>query len=123
MKPFIIICILFPLSTLAHPGIGIVKNSKGEIYYTDLQQVWKIKGDQKTIAVPNVHTHELYIDERDNLYGQHEYNPDDTTFYHYLWVLSPNGQLDTIVHPRLAFQQVDFSLARDKRGNEYYTRQ
>lgn len=122
MKPFII-CILFPLSALAHPGIGIVKNSKGEIYYTDLQQVWKIKGDQKTIAVPNVHTHELYIDEKDNLYGQHEYNPDDTTFYHYLWVLRPNGQLDTIVDPRLAYQQVDFSLARDKRGNEYYTKQ
>lgn len=123
MKTFLLICFLYPLATLAHPGIGIVKNSKGILYYTDLQQVWKITGGQKTIAVPNVHTHELFIDAHNNLYGQHEYNSNDTTFYHYMWVLRSNGTLDTLVDARLAYQQVDFSLARDKWGNEYYTKQ
>lgn len=26
----------------AHPGIGIVMDSKGNVFYTDLKQVWKI---------------------------------------------------------------------------------
>jgi hypothetical protein len=114
---------LLPLFALAHPGIAIVKDSKGNIYYSDLQQVWKLKDGKKVIAVPNVHTHELYIDSNDNLYGQHEFNSNDTTFYHYLWQLGPDGKLDTVVNTQLAYQQVDFSLARDKEGNEYYTKQ
>jgi len=40
---------LFLISVLgiAHPGIGIVKDSKGNIFYTDLKQVWKISPDGK----------------------------------------------------------------------------
>lgn len=113
MKTFLFLCLFYSLPTLAHPGIGIVKNSKGKIYYTDLQQVWKLTAGKKTIGVPNVHTHELYIDAADNLYDQHEYNSNDTTFYHYLWVLRRNGTLDTIVDPGQVYQQIDFSLARD----------
>ena len=56
----------------AHPGIGIVKDSKGNIYYTDLKNVLKYSSDGKiVIVVPGVHTHELYIDGKDNLYGEH----------------------------------------------------
>ena len=62
---------LLPILAYAHPGIGIVKNSKGIIYYSDLQQVWKIENGLKTIAVPGVHSHELYMDSADNLYGEH----------------------------------------------------
>ena len=110
--------------TLAHPGIGIVKDSKGNIYYTDLQQVWKISNGHKSIAVPHVHTHELYIDAQDNLYGEHQFNnAAGDTFYHYMWQLQPNGKLDTVYPTQIAYQQINFSLARDKAGNEYYTRQ
>lgn len=120
---FYIACLLPPYTTLAHPGIGIVKDSKGNIYYTDLQQVWKISNSTKTIAVPNVHTHELYIDAQDNLYGEHQYNnAAGDAFYHYMWQLQPNGKLDTVYTTQIAYQQINFSLARDKAGNEYYTR-
>lgn len=114
--------LLLSIEAIAHPGIAIVKNSSGTIYYSDLRQVWKIENGKKAIAVPNVHTHELYIDNNDYLFGQHEFNLNDTTFYHYLWRLSPDGKLDTVINTRLAYQQIDFSLARDKHGNEYYTK-
>ena len=56
----------------AHPGVGIVNDSKGNIYYTDLKHIWKIDTlGRKSIAVPHVHSHELYMDEHDNLYGEH----------------------------------------------------
>jgi hypothetical protein len=56
----------------AHPGIGIVMDSRGNVFYTDLSHVWKIAPrGAKSIAVRGVHTHELYIDREDNLYGEH----------------------------------------------------
>ena len=123
IKPFLIIVatILLPATVWSHPGIGIVKDSKGNIFYTDLQQIWKIGHGNKTIVVPHVHTHELYIDAQDNLYGEHQFNnAAGDSFYHYLWKLQPNGTLDKVQPTQLAFQQIDFSLARDKAGNAYY---
>jgi len=125
IKNAILFILLFPLFSSAHPGIGIVKDSKGNIYYTDLSQVWKIKNGKKVIIVPGVHTHELYIDNMDNLYGEHlEYEGGaNNKFNHYLWVLKSDGILDTLVGKRQAYIQVDYSLARDPEGNEYYIKQ
>lgn len=112
---------VFPVVLFAHPGIGIVKDSKGNIFYTDLIQVWKITNGAKTVAVPNVHTHELYLDMHDNLFGSGGYYDDRAEkFYHYLWVYRPDGRIDTVVGMREEYIQQDFSLARDKKGNEYY---
>lgn len=123
MKSFFLLVLLLPVTLWAHPGIAIVADSKGTIYYSDLHQVFRIRNGKTTIAVPRVHTHELYIDEKDNLYGAHQSNTSDDRFFHYLWVLNPDGRLDTVVGQRAAFEQVDFSLARDRQGNEYYTKQ
>ena len=79
MRYFLLSCLIILISLLApvkesfaHPGIGIVKDRKGNIYYTDLKQVWKIdKSGTKTMVVNNVHSHELYMDAEDNLYGEH----------------------------------------------------
>ncbi|MEO7265593.1 MAG: hypothetical protein ABIW38_11800 [Ferruginibacter sp.] len=112
---------LIPLFAYAHPGVGIVKDSKGNIFFTDLHQVWKIHNGKKTVVVPNVHTHELYIDKYDNLFGEGGYYDDKAIkFYHYLWVLRPNGRVDTVIGMKEAYVRQDFSLARDKDGNEYY---
>lgn len=121
MKRLIVALLWLPALTTAHPGIGIVADRRGAIFYTDLQQVWKISGGQRSIAVPDVHTHELFLDSVDNLYGEHQWNDESGKhFYHYLWRLSPDGRLDTIVSNRPAFADADFTLARDCRGNEYY---
>lgn len=122
-KLYFLLVLLFPFVAFSHPGVGIVKDSKGNIFYTDLHQVWKINNGKKKVAVPDVHTHELFIDENDNLFGEGGYYDDHTEkFYHYLWVLRPNGQIDTIVGMKEAYVHQDFSLARDRQGNEFYTK-
>ncbi len=106
----------------AHPGLGLVADKKGNIYYTDLQQVWKIRNGKKSIAVPKVHTHELFIDADDNLVGEHLWYAGDESkkFYHYLWKLDKEGNKVIIVPESQAYVNVDFSMARDKAGSEYY---
>ena len=111
---------LSPAITKAHPGIGIVKDSKGNIYYTDLRHVWKISNGVKSVIVPDVHTHELHIDKNDDLFGEGGYYDDKADkFYHYLWVYHQNGKIDTVIGMKQAYVEQDFSLTRDKNGNEY----
>jgi len=119
----LLILLLFPVLAQAHPGIGIVIDSKGNIYYSDLQRVWKLSNGTRTVVIPNVHTHELYIDQHDNLFGSdEEFDSSRDRFYHYLWVYHPTGKLDTLIALKEAYVEQDFSLSRDKVGNEYYTK-
>jgi hypothetical protein len=68
----LLLLVLLSLPVMAHPGVGIVQDSRGNVFLTDLKQVWKIAPDgQRSVAVPNVHTHELILDKDDNLYGEH----------------------------------------------------
>ena len=106
----------------AHPGIGIVKDRKGNIYYTDLKQIWKIDNNgKKTMAVPNVHSHELYMDSADNLYGEHVwYNGERlNTWGHYVWCLKNDGELVKIKEPSPGFLE-NYSFVRDQQGNMYW---
>ena len=124
MKKLLISHFLFLISLViaAHPGIGIVKDSKGNIYYTDLKQIWKISLDgNKTAVVPGVHTHELYIDEQDNLYGEHLwYNGESkNTWGHYAWCLKNNGELVKEINPTEGFL-TNYSFVRDAAGNMYW---
>lgn len=111
----------FPLAVKAHPGVGIVKDSKGNIYYTDLEQVWKIaKNGSRSVAVKNVHTHELFIDASDNLFGEDKwYNGEKlNTWGYFVWCLKNNGTLDTIIKPSPGFL-TNYSFVRDAAGNMY----
>ena len=125
-KKYILLSLLllaFSLPLWAHPGIGIVEDSKGNIYYTDLKQVWKRTPDgNQSVAVPDVHSHQLYMDAKDNLYGENLVYEGDATkkFNHYLWVLHSDGKLETIIGPKPAFVTQDYSLVRDSTGNQYW---
>jgi hypothetical protein len=124
MRKLLIFICLFLVSFIiaAHPGIGIVKDSKGNIYYTDLAKVWKISLDgSKTVVVSGVHTHELYMDEHDNLYGEHLwYNGESqNTWGHYDWCLKNTGELEKEINPTEGFLS-NYSFARDSLGNMYW---
>jgi sugar lactone lactonase YvrE len=123
---FLIGCLLFVgIGTLhAHPGIGIVMDSKGNVFYTDLSHVWKITTDgQRTIAVKNVHTHELYIDQHDNLYGEHEWYKGDASgkWANYVWCLTRDGKIE-IVAPEIEGFLENTTLVRDAKGNSYWVK-
>lgn len=122
--PFLIIpLLLLSLISFSHPGIGIVKDSKGFIYYTDLKNVYRVdpKTMRESVVVPNVHTHELFIDVDDNLFGEHLwYNGERLdTWGYYVWRLNSKGILDTIIKPSEGFLD-NYSFTRDEAGNMYW---
>ncbi len=112
----------FATPAKAHPGVGIVRDSRGNIYYTDLKQVWRIAPDGKrAVVVPFVHTHELCLDSQDNLYGEHLWYEGERTdkWGHYVWRMSPDGLVEKIIGPREGFLK-DYSFIRDAAGNMYW---
>jgi hypothetical protein len=110
---------------LAHPGVGIVMDRRGNVYYTDLKQVWQISpSGSKRVVVPNVHTHELHIDSLGNLYGEHlRYEGEATNrWWHRVWKLSPDGKLRDFIPERQGFldDYNDFHFVHDGRNNFYW---
>src|SRR5690606_18864547 len=98
--------LLIAVCVIAHPGVGIVMDSNGNVFYTDLKQVWQIdpKG-KKSVVVRNVHTHELYMDEQDDLYGEHLwYNGEKLdTWGHYVWKEAVDVKFEKIIPDREGF--------------------
>lgn len=108
-------------TVLAHPGIGIVSDSKGNIYYTDLTHVWKIDlQGKKSIFVENVHSHELYIDDKDILYGEDEWYEEDKDRWGYrIWCKGPTGELMQKFDDVYG-QLKNNTLIRDENYNTYW---
>jgi lipid-A-disaccharide synthase-like uncharacterized protein len=121
MRYFVLLCFIICSSILkADPGVGIVIDSKGNLFYTDLIHVWMIKPDgTKSIAVPNVHTHELHMNTKDELFGEHLwYNGEQlNTWGHYLWKRNADGTIIKIKDSTAGF--TDESFVRDIAGNKY----
>lgn len=119
----LIINLLLNLHSAAHPGTGIVRNSKGEIFYSDLARVWKVSpdGKSKKVIVPNVHTHELHIDKQDNLYGEHLWYEDEKTdkWWHFVWKYDTNGKFMKEIPNSDGFLS-NYSFNRDSAGNMYW---
>ncbi|MGH9492581.1 MAG: hypothetical protein ACRD2K_03690 [Terriglobales bacterium] len=115
-------------SALAHPGWGIVVDSKGNVFYTDLAQVWKVEpSGKKSVAVPHIHTHELYLDAHGNLFGEHLwYVAEGEQWWRRVWRLSPDGKLEDVIPSRRLDKDwweglaVDSSFVRDSAGNMYW---
>jgi len=122
-KLIILLTTLFVFaSTFSHPGIGIVKDSKGNIFYTDLKNIWKISLDgKKSIAVANVHSHEIFMDKDDNLFGEHLWYEGEATdkWGHYVWCLHNDGKLEKIINNTEGFL-TNYSFVRDDAGNMYW---
>jgi hypothetical protein len=109
----------------AHPGIGIVRDSRGNLYYTDLKSVWKQTVDgRRSVVVAGVHTHELYLSPGDTLYGEHVwYNGTNEEWGHYVWRRLPSGVVDTLIPPRrgLLDDYDDFHFLHDETGATYWS--
>ncbi len=109
----------------SHPGVGIVADSKGNVYYTDLSRVWRIAVDgRKSVAVAGVHTHELWIDSLDNLYGEHLWYEGDATgrWGHRIWKRTPDGSVSDVIPSRSGFRDDydDFHFVRDREETMYW---
>lgn len=116
-------CLLFATaSAFAHPSVSVVIDSRGNVYYSDLAQIWRVAPDgTRTVAVPHVHSHELYIDGRDTLYGENLwYNGEALKTWGYaVWKRTSDGHVSFVLPPRTGFNE-DFSFVRDAAGNQYF---
>lgn len=125
----LVVCVWIQLLAMhvaiAHPGVSIVQDTRGNIFYTDLVHVWIITpAGQKRIAVPNVHTHELRVDRQDNLYGEDlEYEGEAVNRWHHrIWKRSPDGRVTNVFAQRPGFRQ-DWGFVSDRPGNLYWLQQ
>ncbi len=122
MKTRTIFILIFTYQlSFGHPGIGLVEDSRGNIYYTDLAQVWKVTPTgARSVVVAHVHTHELYLDENDNLFGEHLWYNGDTagTWGHFVWKLTRSGDYRKIVPDTQGFRD-GYSFVRDHLGRNY----
>jgi hypothetical protein len=103
----------------AHPGVGIVQDRRGNVFFTDLKQVWKITADGRmSVWVPDVHTHELCLDADDNLYGEHLWGAGGG-WRHRVWCMTRDGTLVEIIPERQGLLR-DYGFVRDGSGNVYW---
>jgi len=106
---------------MAHPGVGIVMDSKGNVFYTDTERVLKIDvSGHKSVVIPNVHTHELFLDANDNLFGEHLWYEGSTDlWHHYVWRFSAAGRFEKIKPDTNGFLE-NYSFVRDHFGNMFW---
>lgn len=124
--PLLLLLLLaMPLSLAsAHPGVGLVRDRLGNVFYTDLVHVWRITpAGQKSIVVRNVHTHELAVDSLGNVYGEDSRylgsGEGDDRYRHRIWRRSPNGRITYIVPWRTGFWP-EYGFVRDRSGAMYW---
>ena len=106
----------------AHPPVGIVVDRDGSVFYSDLRHVWRIAPDgKKSIAVANVHTHELHLDAAGVLFGEHLWYEGEAsdTWGHRVWKRTPDGRVTDIIPARKGFLR-DYSFVRDRTGTMYW---
>ena len=112
---------LLTTSALAHPATGIVVDRKGQVYFSDLETVWKLGTDGKlSVFRPGVngrHVHELAIDSEDNIYGA-DISYVSQKWISDVWKMTPEGKLTYLLEPTDNPPR-GMSLWRDRDGNMY----
>ena len=76
----------------AHPGWGLQVTLDGSVYFTDLAHVWVLRDTRKAERwVSEVHAHALYLDEAENLIGDHSWVDEAGAFHTEYWRVGPDG--------------------------------
>ena len=118
----LILLLATPSTAAAHPSVSVVMDRQGNVFYSDLSNVWIVRPSGiKSIAVPNVHSHELYVDGAGNLYGEHLWYEGirNRKWGHRVWKRAPDGTISDVIPPTNGFR-TDYSFVRDTLGNMYY---
>jgi streptogramin lyase len=122
MRLALLALLLAASSAFAHPPVSVVIDGRGNVYYSDLEQVLRVAPDgTKNVAVPHVHTHELFLDAQGNLFGEHLWYEGERIdkWGHYVWKRDAAGRV-SLVTPRTEGFLTDYSFVRDAAGNMYW---
>ena len=106
----------------AHPASGIVLDHAGNIFFSDLETIWKIDTNGKLsvfrAGVSGRHVHELAIDEQDNIYGA-DLSYESQKFISDIWKMTPDGKFEYLLEPTDKPPRA-MSIWRDREGNNYW---
>ena len=97
---------------------------KGQVYFSDLETVWKIDTLGKLSVfrsgVSGRHVHELTIDDLGNVYGEDvSYEPATTKWISDVWRMTPEGAFAYLVAPTTDPPR-GMTMWRDREGNTYF---
>jgi hypothetical protein len=120
-------CLWLTTGASAHPATGIVVDRTGNVYFSDLETIWKFSTEGKLTVFRagqrGRHVHELTIDDQGNIYGADvSYNPATQGWPSAIWKMTTDGKitylLDTTENPPRGL-----SIWRDRAGNSYWVDQ
>ena len=118
------VIVILPATAAAHPATGIVVDRKGQVYFSDLETIWKLDTNRKLsvfrAGVGGRHVHELTIDDQDNIYGEDiSYEPATKKWISDVWKMTPEGKLTYLVAPTTDPPKA-LTMWRDREGYTYF---
>ena len=123
----LVLCLLLAAQVSAHPAWGIAIDRNNQIYFSDIETIWKIDNrGQLTVFRPGVsgrHTHEINLDSNDNLYGvDNSYDAASQRSISALWKMTPSGAFSYMLAPTSDPPKA-MTHWQDRAGNRYYAGQ
>jgi len=121
---FFTLLFVFCVSNIySHPAWGIVVDRQKQVYFSDLETVWKIdqQGNLSIFreGVSGRHVHALTIDAEGNIHGlDNSFNPQTQKFPRSIWKMTPSGEFSYLVSPTDDLPPGE-SIWRDSGGNTY----
>jgi hypothetical protein len=117
----LLLALLVPATpAVAHPSWSLAHDpARRIVYYSDLERVWQIDGaGRRSVAVPDVHTHELRIDTAGNLYGE-DLQGTGNGWRNRVWKRTPDGRLTDVIPWRSGIRD-DYGFVADTSGTLYW---
>jgi sugar lactone lactonase YvrE len=123
----IMLCVCVTDSVSAHPAWGIVVDRNNQIYFSDIETIWKIDAQGKLTVfragVSGRHIHELTIGDDGNLYGvDNSYESATQRSIAALWKMTPDGTFSYVLAPTHNPPKA-MTNWKDRAGNSYYVGQ
>ena len=120
---FSLFLIVSVTDVFSHPAWGIVIDKNKQIYFSDLETIYKIDSQGKLsifrAGVSGRHVHDLSIDAGGNIYGwENVYEPQTEKHLRAFWKMSPKGEFTEIVSLTENLPS-GMSIWRDSGGNTY----
>lgn len=124
---FVTACVVGVGEVWAHPAWGIVVDRRNQVYFSDLETVWKIDAAGRLTVfragVSGRHVHELAGDDEGNLYGpDYSYVPARQSYLNAVWKMTPAGVFTYVLAPTESMPR-GMSIRRDRDGNTYAVEQ